>query len=223
MFNGKSNAPITIRAIINRGGEQGAQHSQMLHSWFSHVPGLRVVMPSTVADARDLLISSVLCPDPVLYIDDRWLYELEDEIPKPEELNLREIGPNIIKTGNDITIVSSGYSTELINKCNVELKNNNIDIEIIDLRILNPLNPKVIINSVRKTRNLIVIDGGWKTCGYASEVITKVVETIEPDVLINKPVRITLPDCPAPTAKNMEKAYYPSENKIIQLIKKQFK
>jgi len=78
MTGGQSCAPVTIRAIINRGGEQGAQHSQALHSWFAHVPGLRVVMPSTVSDARDLLIASVLSKDPVLYIDDRWLYEQTD-------------------------------------------------------------------------------------------------------------------------------------------------
>ena len=76
MFGGKLNAPVTIRSIINRGGSQGAQHSQALHSWFAHIPGIRVVMPSTAEDARDLLISSVLCPDPVIFLDDRWLYEL---------------------------------------------------------------------------------------------------------------------------------------------------
>src|SRR5215510_1769764 len=81
MLGGQASPALTIRAIINRGGEQGAQHSQALHSWFAHIPGLRVVMPATVADARDLLIASVLCPDPVIYIDDRWLYDLEDDLP----------------------------------------------------------------------------------------------------------------------------------------------
>ena len=88
MFGGQSHPGVTIRSIINRGGEQGAQHSQALHAWFAHVPGLRVVMPSTVADARDLLIASVLCNDPVIYIDDRWLYEQEDDLPPVTELNL---------------------------------------------------------------------------------------------------------------------------------------
>ena len=76
MFGGQASPGLTIRAIINRGGEQGAQHSQALHSWFAHVPGLRVVMPATVQDARDLLIAAVRCPDPVIFIDDRWLYEV---------------------------------------------------------------------------------------------------------------------------------------------------
>jgi pyruvate/2-oxoglutarate/acetoin dehydrogenase E1 component len=83
------------KSIINRGGEQGAQHSQALHAWFAHVPGLRVVMPSTVADARDLLIASVLCKDPVMYIDDRWLYEQEDDLNPIVELDLKTQKPKI--------------------------------------------------------------------------------------------------------------------------------
>ena len=89
MTGGQAHPSMTIRGIINRGGEQGAQHSQALHAWFAHVPGLRVVMPSTVADARDLLIASALCRDPVVYIDDRWLYDLEDDLPPVVELDLR--------------------------------------------------------------------------------------------------------------------------------------
>ena len=98
MFGGQANPNVTIRAIINRGGEQGAQHSQALHSWFAHIPGLRVVMPSSVADARDLLISSVLCPDPVLYIDDRWLYDQTDELGPVDHIDLRDEQPNVTKT-----------------------------------------------------------------------------------------------------------------------------
>ena len=102
MFGGQANSGVTIRCIINRGGEQGAQHSQALHAWFAHVPGLRVVMPSTVADARDLLIASALCKDPVIYIDDRWLYEQEDNLPKIVELDLKAQKPKIISKGNKI-------------------------------------------------------------------------------------------------------------------------
>ena len=93
MTGGQAHPNVTIRGIINRGGEQGAQHSQSLHSWFAHIPGLRVVMPSTVSDARDLLIASVLSPDPVVYIDDRWLYDQEDELnPVVELLSTRSAG-----------------------------------------------------------------------------------------------------------------------------------
>ena len=97
MFGGQLNAPVTIRSIINRGGSQGAQHSQALHSWFAHIPGIRVVMPSTVEDARDLLISSVLCPDPVIYIDDRWLYEQTANLKPIKETPLNSITPKCLK------------------------------------------------------------------------------------------------------------------------------
>jgi pyruvate dehydrogenase E1 component beta subunit len=99
MMAGQAHAGVTIRSIINRGGEQGAQHSQALHSWFTHVPGLRVVMPYSVSDARDLLIASVLCGDPVIYIDDRWLYESEEVLQPVIELDLKTQTPKIIKIG----------------------------------------------------------------------------------------------------------------------------
>ena len=113
MFAGKASAGVTIRAIINRGGAQAAQHSQALHAWFAHVPGLRVVMPATVADARDLLIASVLSPDPVMYIDDRWLHDQEDELAPIEETDLATQGPQRLRQGTDITIVGSGHATLL--------------------------------------------------------------------------------------------------------------
>ena len=104
MFGGQAHPNLTIRSIINRGGEQGAQHSQALHAWFAHVPGLRVVMPSTVADARDLLIASVLCNDPVMFIDDRWLYDQEDDLPPIVEIDLATQRPIVSLRGSDITI-----------------------------------------------------------------------------------------------------------------------
>ena len=162
MFGGQASSKITIRGIINRGGEQGAQHSQSLHAMFAHVPGLRVVMPACVADARDLLIASVLCDDPVIYIDDRWLYDLEDELPDPEPRRLELEGPKKIKDGNDITIVASGYSVQLVVETLKKMETNGIQAEVIDIRILNPLNPELIIESVKKTGRLLVVDGGWK-------------------------------------------------------------
>ena len=99
MLGGDIKIPLTIRGIINRGGEQGAQHSQALHSWYSHIPGLRVVMPATALDARDLLISSILCNDPVIYIDDRWCYDHEETDNGIVEKDLRDVKPKILKEG----------------------------------------------------------------------------------------------------------------------------
>jgi acetoin:2,6-dichlorophenolindophenol oxidoreductase subunit beta len=216
MFGGQANAGVTIRGIINRGGEQGAQHSQALHAWFAHIPGLRVVMPATVADARDLLIASVLCKDPVVYIDDRWLYDQEDELPSVRELDLASEGPACLRQGADITVVASGYSTKLALDAAKSLhEENNISVELIDLRVLNPFKPDLIVESVRKTRRLLVVDGGWRSAGFAAEAMSSVIERIDPSVLICSPQRITLPDAPAPTSSVLEKTYYPQAKDIV--------
>ena len=223
MFGGQAHPGVTIRGIINRGGEQGAQHSQALHAWFAHVPGLRVVMPSTVADARDLLIASVLCKDPVIYIDDRWLYEQEDDLPPIVELDLKTQKPRISSEGKDITIIASGHSSFLARNASEKLKDLNIYPEIIDVRILNPLHIDDIIKSVKKTKKLLVVDPGWISSGFSAELVAKVVENLDVDCLTSPPARIALPDAPAPTSRVLEKEYYTSEEDIIMIIKKLFK
>lgn len=220
MVGGQAAPGLTIRSIINRGGEQGAQHSQALHAWFAHVPGLRVVMPATVADARDLLIASVLCPDPVVFIDDRWLYELEDDLPPVVELQLSEERPKCLLPGADITLVSSGYSTQLALQAAELLNTEGISAEVIDLRVINPFLVDIVTNSVLKTGRLLVVDGGWGPCGLSSEVITSVVEKLPPNALKNSPVRITLPFAPAPTAGIHEKAYYQTAMHVASIAKK---
>ena len=219
MFGGQASPGVTIRGIINRGGEQGAQHSQALHTWLAHVPGLRVVMPSTVADARDLLIASVLSKDPVIYIDDRWLYEQEDDLPRILELDLKTQKPKITSKGKDVTIVASGHSSYLARQANEKLRNNGIHPEIIDVRILNPLDVKDILKSVKKTRKLVVIDPGWVSSGFSAELVAKVVENLDTKILTSPPLRIALPDAPAPTATILEKKYYTSVSEIVKKIK----
>ena len=216
MFGGQAHPGVTIRAIINRGGEQGAQHSQALQSWFAHIPGLRVVMPSSVADARDLLVASVLCPDPVLYIDDRWLYEQIDDLPPVVELDLRKEGPKCLIEGKDLTIVGSGYSTLLAMQARDLLDKSGLSAEVIDLRVLNPFVPDIILKSVRKTGRLLVVDGAWRNCGFAGEVIASVVEQINLSDFKARPKRITLPEAPAPTSHILEKIYYPNANQILK-------
>ena len=219
MLGGQAHPGVTIRSIINRGGEQGAQHSQALHSWFAHVPGLRVVMPSTVSDARDLLIASVLCPDPVMFIDDRWLYNQEDKLSPVVELNLIDQKPEVSISGTDITIVSSGHTSLLSRQAAEKLKKNNISAEVIDVRILNPFYAEEIISSVEKTRNLLVVDSGTLTAGFSAEIIAKVVENIPNDCLLNKPKRLALHDTPAPTSRVLEKDYYLDSKDIVNEVK----
>lgn len=218
MLGGQASPALTIRAIINRGGEQGAQHSQALHSWFAHIPGLRVVMPATVSDARDLLIASVLNDDPVLYIDDRWLYERTEILAPVVEKELSREGPILRRSGGDITLVGCGYSAYLCEQAGEELQKKGVHAEVIDIRVLNPFDPSVVIGSVMKTGRLCVVDGGWRTAGFAAEVIASVSEAVS--VLHCRPVRITLPDAPAPTSKVLEAAYYPTKATVIEAAEK---
>lgn len=221
MFAGQASVPVTIRGIINRGGEQGAQHSQALHALFAHIPGLRVVMPATVRDARDLLIASVLCNDPVLYIDDRWLYELKEEVTDYQEIKLSDAGPVCLRHGTDITLIAAGYSVQLCLEAAKLLSQEDISAEVIDLRIINPLKPELLLCSISKTKRFCVVDGGWASCGLASEVVTSIVEKIDLNSLLMKPKRITLPATPAPASKSLESIYYPSAQSITETILKE--
>ena len=208
MLASDSEISLTVRGIINRGGEQGAQHSQALHSWFAHIPGLRVVMPATPGDARNLLIQSVISPDPVVYIDDRWCYEFAEDVDLesiPGPLSLE--GPRIIRTGSDITLVGIGYSTLQCLNVADQLSMKNVSCEVIDLRILNPLDITPILSSVTKTGRIAVIDGSWKNVGMASEIIAALAES---GLLQWKapPLRITLPETPAPSSPALEAHYF---------------
>ena len=218
MMGGQDSAGVTVRAIINRGGEQGAQHSQALHAWFAHIPGLRVVMPASVADARDLLIASVLSPDPVIYIDDRWLYSLEDRLEPITEMRLSEQGPKVTHLGKDVTLVGAGFSAKLCLDAAKELEKSDISAEAIDIRVLSPFNPAAIISSVKKTGRLVVVDGGWSTSGFAAEVIASVVEEINPYSLKSPPSRVTLPFAPAPASRQLEENYYPTVSDVIRVV-----
>ena len=220
MFGNKSKAPATFRAIINRGGEQGAQHSQSLHSWFSHIPGLKVVMPYDPLDARDLLISSVLADDPVIYMDDRWLYEEETLQKDISLIDLKDVKPKIVKEGEDITIVGIGYTVKKILDTLPSLNDLSINPEVIDLRSLNPIDYTTILSSVKKTRRLLVVDGDWSSCGMAAEIICSVTERIDPKEFKSMPARVTLANSPAPTSKKLEDIYYISIQDIIDTIKK---
>jgi pyruvate dehydrogenase E1 component beta subunit len=220
MLGGHVSPALTIRAIINRGGQQGAQHSQALHAWFAHIPGLRVVMPATVLDARDLLVASVLCDDPVMYIDDRWLYDLRAELPPIVERSLTAEGPRVVRGGSDVTLVGAGHSAFLCGQAAQTLMAHGISAEVIDLRILNPLDPSAIVVSVRKTGRLCVVDGGWRTAGISGEIVALAAELSPPQTLKSPPIRITLPDSPAPASRILEEAYYPTADDLVAAVRR---
>jgi pyruvate/2-oxoglutarate/acetoin dehydrogenase E1 component len=217
MFGGKSSVPVVIWAIINRGGEQAAQHSQSLHALFAHVPGLKVVMPSTPYDAKGLMIAAIRDENPVVYMDDRWLYSAEEEVPK--EIYSVPIGKGIVrKKGKDVTLAAISYMAAESMKASEELEKEGIGVEVIDLRSVKPLDETLLFESVRKTGRLVVTDGGWKTCGMAGEVSARVSEKMFE--YLKAPIRrVTLPDAPAPASGTLEKEYYPTSTQIAQAAK----
>lgn len=220
MFGGQLAPNLTIRAIINRGGEQGAQHSQSLHSWFAHIPGLRVVMPSTVQDAQDLLVASVLSPDPVLFIDDRALYDQTAPLaPVSTPLLLTDVYPSLLRSGTDITLVASSHSTQLALQVAQLLQATDISCEVVDLRVINPLDSQLFLSSIAKTRRVLVVDGGWAPCGLSSEIISLICESGISSSLLTPAQRFTLPFAPAPTSRALENVYYPDVNLLFAKIK----
>jgi len=219
MFGGQLSVPITIWSIINRGGEQAAQHSQALQAIFMHIPGLKIVVPSTPYDAKGLLAASIEEDDPVVYIDDRWLYQHEGEVP--EELYSVPIGKGVVRRkGKDATIVATSYMVHEAIVASESLNKEGIDVEVLDLRSLKPLDENLLFTSVKKTGRLVVVDGGWKTCGVAAEISARIAESDVFGSLKGPIIRVSLPDTPAPASSALEKVYYPNAEKIILAVRK---
>ena len=222
MLGGANSPSVTIRSIINRGGEQG-QHSQSLYSMFANIPGIIIALPSSPQDAYDLLIKSVNTNSTVIYIDDRWLYSEKGLVNFNSQIKkLLNEKPKIIKKGKDITLISLGYGVKIMNEVESKLKKKKISAELIDLKIINPLDTKTIVKSVKKTKNVLVLDYGWSNCGISSEVISRIAEKTAKDKVKINYLKITLPDYPAPTNKLNEKDYYISSNKIFKKIIKHY-
>lgn len=218
MFGGQLSAPIALWAIINRGGEQAAQHSQATQAIFMHIPGLKVVMPSTPYDAKGLLVASIKEENPVVYIDDRWLYQLVGEVP--EELYSVPIGKGVVRRkGEDVTVVAASYMVYEAIKASESLESEGIGAEVIDLRSLKPLDEDLLFDSVRKTERLVVVDGGWRTSGVAAEISARVAENDVFKSLKAPIIRVTLPDTPAPASSVLEKIYYPRAEKIMTAVR----
>jgi len=212
LFGSDNSVPLVIRAVINRGGEQGAQHSQALHAMFMHVPGLKVVMPSTPADAKGLLMAAMADPGPVLYIDDRWLYAETGEVP--DEPFTVAIGEGAVRRrGSDVTLIGiSWMASECLRAAEI-LEREGIDAEVIDLRSLKPWDKEIVAASVSRTGRAVVADGAWRTAGASAEIAAELSERCFAD-LVAPVVRITLPDAPAPASRAEEQAYYPGAEQI---------
>lgn len=221
MFGGKINVPLTVRSIIGRGWGSGAQHSQSLQALFAHIPGLKVIMPATPYDAKGLLISSVKDKSPIIFIEHRWLYEHVGYVPK--KMYSVPIGQGIVRRkGKDATVVGISFMVFEAIKASKILQKENIDVEVIDLRSLKPLDEDLLFKSVKKTKRLIIADTGWKTCGVAAEIAARTSEKLFK--FLEAPImRVSLPDVPTPASSVLEKVFYPGVKEIISAVKKVIK
>jgi len=218
MNGGRLPVPVVIWGVINRGGEQGAQHSQALHAMFAHVPGLKVVMPASPHDAKGLMVAAIQENNPVMFFDDRWLYNLEEHVP--EKLYSVPIGKGVIRRrGKDITLVAISYMVQEALKAATILAQESIDVEVVDPRTIKPLDKELILESVKKTGRVVIADSGWKSFGVAAELSALIAENCLSSLKSNI-VRVALPDVPAPASRILEQAYYPTDQDIIAAIKR---
>ena len=219
--NMKSSMPVTIRTIVGKGWGQGPQHSKNLQTWFAHIPGLRVAVPSTAYDVKGLLLDSILGDTPTIFVEGRGLYSMIDHVP--EEAYRVRFGEAVIRRkGNDATLVAIGSMVPLALKAAKMLEDEGIDVEVVDPRTLAPLDRKTICDSAFKTGRLIVADPTWNSFGSSAEIITSVVENLG-DKLKSKPVRVTLPNSHTPMSMALEPLYYPDEHTIVAAVKSTLK
>ena len=206
MFGSQNCVPITIRLIIGRGWGQGPTHSQNLQAWFSHIPGLKVVMPTTPEDAKGMLLASIFDPNPVIFLEHRWLHNSIGEV-LDGDIRVPLGKAKIIKSGKDITLVAMSYmSIEAIHASDY-LEKQGISCEVIDLRTIKPLDWETVMASVSKTGRLLALDSGFSTGSVAGEIIARV--SMEKfNVLKSAPARLAMPDVPEPTSPALTKGFY---------------
>ncbi|MFZ3053688.1 MAG: transketolase C-terminal domain-containing protein [Sulfuricurvum sp.] len=221
MFGGKSNIPITIRLIIGRGWGQGPTHAQSLQSWFAHIPGLKVVMPTTPQDAKGLLLESIFDPNPVIFLEHRWLHNIVGNVDISDDFRIPIGKCEILKTGCDITIISMSYmSIEAIHAAK-ELEKYNISCEIVDIKTVAPLDWDSIYDSVEKTLRVIVLDTASEFGSIGSDIVAKLSMKYF-DALKCAPKMIALPDIHSPTSYGLTKEYYKDARDVTKEICKMF-
>jgi pyruvate dehydrogenase E1 component beta subunit len=216
MFGGQGKVPMVIRLIVGRGWGQGPQHSQSLQAWFAHVPGLKVVMPATPADAKGLLVSSVEDDGPVIFLEHRWLHGIVGEVPEGDYRV--PIGKaRVAREGSDVTLVAHSYMTLEALRAADLLYRVGISAEVVDLRSIRPLDQPAILRSVAKTGRLVACDTGWTTCGVSAEILSLVAERAF-SVLRAPPRRVALPDIPTPTSPALANHFYPRARDIVHTV-----
>ncbi len=212
MFGGRMNVPLVVRAVIGRSWGQGAQHSQSLQSFFMHVPGWKVVMPTTPADAQGLTLAAINDPNPVFILEHRLLYDIVGDVPDPPVA--APLGKAYIRrAGKDLTIVANSYMVVESLKAAEFLETQGISAEVVDPVSLVPLDRETIVASVRKTGRLIVVDTSWTACGVSAEIAAIAAERAF-DCLKQPVRRLGMQPTPCPVSKPLENAFYPSARTI---------
>ncbi len=221
-LGGKLKIPLVIRVIIGRGWGQSFQHSKTMHSVFAHIPGLKVVLPTTPKDAKGLLIASMRDDNPVIFIEHRWLYCAVDEVP--ERSYTVPLGKGkVLRSGRDLTVIATSWmNVEALRAADVLERKHQISLEIVDPRTITPLDEDIIVQSVHKTGRCLVADYDWVHCGFSAEVAARVAEQCFHKLKI--PVeRIGFAFTPCPSTRSLENCFYPNAITIIRTIEKMMK
>ena len=217
MFGGKKNVPITIRLVVGKGWGQGPTHSQSLQSWFAHIPGLKIVMPALPSDAYNLLKRSIRDPNPVIFIEHRWLHGVEQDANKVKEI--KKINNSyLVSKGTDLTVVTYSLSTIEMLSIKKFLNKNNIFFDLINLHTIKPLDLSPLERSLKKTTKLLILDSiSHPICSIGSEILSQLYRN--KNVKLSKPpVLLTLPDVPTPTSVFYTKDFYIKKIDIIKKI-----
>lgn len=219
---GRHRVPLTILSFIARRPGEGVTHSHSLQSIFAHFPGVKVGMPATATDAKGMLLRAIFDDDPVIILEHRHNPLYEQKGPVPEPYFETPLASQIQLSGRDITIVTVSIALLDALDASHKLAGDRILPEIIDLRWLRPLDINLIIQSVKKTGKLLVVDTGWKSCSISSEIVALVAERAY-KYLKCPPRRITLPDAPCPASQYLEPYYHPNSEMIIRAVKEMVK
>lgn len=216
MTGNQVHVPLVIRTQGGTGRRNAAQHSQSLESWFIHVPGLKVVMPSTPEDAKGLLKSAIRDDDPVLFIEHKNLYFKKGSVPD-EEYTVPIGSARVMRAGGDVTLIATSWMVEKALAAADELSAEGIDVEVIDPRTLNPLDLETILCSIRKTRRAVVVHEACRTGGFGAELSSRVTEQVF-DSLVAPVARVCGADVPVPYAAVLEKASIPQVDDIKESV-----
>ncbi len=217
MSGGQFSIPVVIRMATGAGRQLAAQHSHSLEVWYAHIPGITVLAPATIEDARGMLWPALLDPDPVVMFEHAQLYNLEGELADPPPaVDIAHAA--VRRVGTNVSIITYGGSLPRVLAAADELARDGIDAEVVDLRVLRPLDWDTIVASVRKTRRALIVDEGWKTCSLAAEIMAGLVERAFYD--LDAPLaRVCTEEVPIPYAKHLEDAALPMPPRIIAAAK----